>query len=48
MKWLKRIGIVIGGLIVTGIISSFVVTNVLNSRITVTYEHGNQEGHAQG
>jgi len=48
MKWLKRISIVVGALIVISIIASIVTTNILNNRITVAHESGNQEGYAQG
>jgi len=48
MKWLARIGIALGALIVINISVNVVITYILTNKVTTAYESGIQEGRAQG
>ncbi len=48
MKWLGRIGIALGALIVINITVNVIITYILTNKVTAAYESGIQEGYAQG
>jgi len=48
MKWLARIGIALGVLIVINISVNVVITYILTNKVITAYESGIQEGRAQG
>ena len=48
MKWLERIGIALGALIVINITVNVVITYILTNKVTTAYESVIQEGYAQG